>query len=361
MNPYSPQRLPINKIDVLSKLNLIIDATSNLVRYDEKLKVLPNPNIFLSPLQKKEAVKSSQIEGTRTTLDEVLQSEADLNAEVEDQELMEVFNYRDAMNTSIEELNNRPLNLNLVKNIHSILLDNVRGNDRGRGEFRREQVWIGAQGTTQNEAEYVPPVWEEVEELLDNWEKYIHTDNMNPLVQTAVMHAQFEIIHPFVDGNGRVGRILIPLYLHQKGLISQPMFYLSGYLEENREYYIAALSKISLDGNWDTWIDFFLRAVNEQAKMNLASVNGILALYERTKHQLLDTRSPYQTAILDALFMFPFFTSTRLANAANIDDTRTAIRIIKKLEQLDIVKKISEKVGSKPAMYVFPELYTILR
>lgn len=361
MEPYLPKDLPINNLNILSKLSLIIEASNNLARYDEKLKMLPNPKIFLSPLQHKEAVKSSQIEGTQTTFDQVLKSEADIDSNIRDSDLKEVLNYRRAMEYAINNLNSRPLSLNMLKQVHSILLEDVRGNDRVRGNFRKEQVWIGPEGCLQEEAKYVPPIWEKVIPLLTNWENYIHTNDINPLVQTAIMHAQFELIHPFVDGNGRVGRILLPLYMYQKALISEPMFYLSGYLEKNREKYVSSLSKISVSEDWDTWIEFFLIAVNEQAKENLNSVNQIMDLYQKTKDNILITRSRYQTLMLDALFMFPFFTSTRFSTASKISDRRTAIRIVNKLEELGIIQKITKKSGSRPAMYIFPKLYEILR
>lgn len=361
MTPYIPKALPVEEIDLVSRLNLIVEASNNLVRYDEKLKTLTNPTIFLSPLHKKEAVKSSQIEGTQATLDEVLRSEADVNIKVENNDLKEVLNYRDAMRFAMENLEQKPLNLNTIKRIQEILLTNVRGADRSRGEFRREQVWIGPKGCSQDEADYVPPTWENVRPLLDNWEKYIHTNEMNPIIQTAIMHAQFEMIHPFVDGNGRVGRILIPIYLYQKSLISEPMFYLSDYLEENREEYVNSLSRISNYNDWNSWIDFFLTAVNEQAQRNLRSVNDIRELRDATKDKLVETRSPYQTRILDALFMFPFFTSTRFAQAAKISNRRTAIRIINKLEEMELIYQIEEKSGSSPAMYMFPQLANLIK
>lgn len=359
MKAYTPLSLPIKNIDLSNKLDLIVEANNNLVRYDEKLKTLPNANIFLSPLQHKEAIRSSQIEGTQATLDDILKSEADINAHIEDHDTKEVFNYRDAMRYSIEELKKKPLNLNMIKNIQGLLLKNVRGSDKGRGEFRREQVWIGPKGCSIEEADYIPPKWQNLKELLDNWERYLHLKDKTSLVQTAIIHAQFEMIHPFVDGNGRVGRILIPLYLYQRETISEPMFYISGYLEKHRDEYMTSLARISKYEDWDRWINFFLEAVNEQAKENLNTVNQIVTLYEETKETLLNTKSPYQTVILDTLFMYPLFASNRFANNSKMSG-RTALRLINKLEELNIIKTLIEKSGNKPAIYIFPKLYEIL-
>lgn len=187
-----------------------------------------------------EAVLSSRIEGTQATLGDVLRFEAGEapKEERKQHDIQEIINYRHALRGAEEELRTRPFNLNLLKKLHSILLDSVRGRDTARGRFRQVQNWVGAPGTPIEEAPFVPPAPGLLMEYLDNWEKYYHADRPDPLVQLAIVHAQFEIIHPFLDGNGRLGRMLVPLFLYEKEFISKPMFYLSAYLEVHQDEYI---------------------------------------------------------------------------------------------------------------------------
>ena len=209
-----------------------------------------NPQVLLSPLTTNEAVLSSRIEGTQASLVEVLEFEASPKVDIQTEkqkDIQEIINYRQAIGMAVEWLEEKPVTLNMIKEIHSILLDSVRGKDKGRGRFRTVQNWIGRPGTPMECAEYVPPEPMRLMEFLSNLEKYIHYEGKDPLVQLAIVHAQFEIIHPFVDGNGRVGRILAPLFLYEKRVLSSPMFYISQYLETNRNLYYDCLKAISQD------------------------------------------------------------------------------------------------------------------
>ncbi|MBU1088269.1 Fic family protein [Patescibacteria group bacterium] len=361
MKTFIPQELPLKEIKWEENIDLIIKANTSLARYDELLKTLQNPTLFLTPLMKKEAVLSSRIEGTQATVEDILRHEADINSVIETEDMQEVLNYRDAMLYSTQYLKKRPVCLNLIKEIHKILLKKVRGQNKNRGQFRQRQVWIGARGTKLEEAEFIPPAWEKINGFLSNWEKYIHYRDKDLIVQLAVIHAQFEIIHPFLDGNGRVGRIILPLFLYQKGILSTPMFYLSEYLEKHRNSYYQNLLNISKKNDWNSWIKFFLKTVNSQAKDNIEKIYSIKALYEKTKEQLLQLRSPYSIKAIDALFNFPFFSSTRFAKFSKINNRVTAINLIKKMQSLNIIKIIKKKKGSKPAIYLFPELLTLLK
>ena len=216
------------------------------------------------------------------TLEAVLEAEAE--EEIKNDDILEVFNYRQALRMATQELKTRPITLNLLKHIHEILLDSVRGRDKERGFFSRTQNFIGIQGTTINEASYIPPEPQMVPKYLDNWEKYINNESKQDMaVIAAPCHAQFELIHPFLDGNGRVGRILIPLHLHQSGILSSPDFYMSAYFERHREEYVDRLQAISENGDWHGWIAYFLRALTNQARDNLAKAKAIRDLYEDTK------------------------------------------------------------------------------
>jgi len=174
-----------------------------------------------------------------------------------EKDVQEIINYRQGLRSAERELKDRPMSLNLIKKIHSTLLNSVRGQHKRRGEFRKEQNWIGPPGSPIDEAQYVPPEPGQVDELMSNLEEYIHSDEKDPTVQLAIIHAQFEIVHPFLDGNGRVGRILVPLFLYEKKVLHEPMFYISHYFEKHQEEYYKVLRSISKSGDWENWVSFF--------------------------------------------------------------------------------------------------------
>ena len=235
MTPYKPDKLPLTDLDYQRLLPLVGQANAALARYDGLLQGIPNPSVMLSPLTTQEAVLSSKIEGTQATVDEVLEQEAGLLKEGEKyKDIQEISNYREALYSAREYLKDYPIRLGFVRELHRILLDSVRGQDKTPGEFRKDQNWIGKYGCTIEQAKFVPPNPLQLQDFLQDWECYLNSDDIDFLLQTAVVHAQFEIIHPFKDGNGRIGRILIPLFLYQKKVLSQPMFYLSEYLESHQ-------------------------------------------------------------------------------------------------------------------------------
>ena len=223
MKPIVPQQLPLDEIDWEPLIPLIGRSNRSLALYDGILYGVPNPEVLLSPITTQEAVLSSRIEGSQATLGEVLKFEAGEEPEHESRrhEILEILNYRSALRSAEIELARRPFSLNLLIGLHETLLDSVRGRDKGRGQFRKSQNWIGVPGCSIEQADFVPPDPLLVTGALDNWENYYHEDRPDALVQLAIVHAQFEIIHPFLDGNGRIGRILIPLFLFEKRLLSQ--------------------------------------------------------------------------------------------------------------------------------------------
>ena len=261
---------------------------------------------------------------------------------------------------AVKSLAVRPISLNLIKQIHSILLDTARGHNKARGSFRTEQNWIGRPGSTIEQASYVPPPPLGLMIHLDNLEKYVHYDEVDRLVQLAIVHAQFELIHPFLDGNGRVGRILIPLFLYEKKLLSSPMFYLSAYLEANRDVYYDRLLGISDKGDWDGWIEFFLIAVIQQANTNIDKAKAIRDLYEEMKLEFPRiTRSPHAIQALDALFHMPVFTRADLIHRSGIPKT-SADRILHSLMNSEYVTRVPGGGGQQPGMFGLGKLVKLL-
>lgn len=364
----SLKKLPIQKINWTPLITVLGETNRRLARYDGILHHMVNPEILLSPLVTQEAVLSSRIEGTQASLEEVLEYEAETRrgkrAEPDTErqkDIQEIINYRNAMYFAEQQLRQKPITLNMIKGIHSILLDSVRGQNKGRGNFRRTQNWIGPPGCDKEEATYVPPAYPETEDYLDNLEKYINSDDKDVLVQLAIVHGQFELIHPFLDGNGRVGRILIPLFLYEKSVLSSPMFYISSYLETHRREYYDLLRGITEESDWDSWIKFFLEGVKEQAKENIEKAEDCLNLYERMKSEISEvTGSKYAIQALDMIFKRPIFSTTDFIEDSEI--TRpTAHRLLKTLEEAGILSEIREGRGRRPAILVFPELLNIVR
>jgi len=362
MKPYTPKDLPIiDQIDWVNLVSMISKACYALAKYEGTLQGIRNPLLLLSPLTTKEAVISSKIEGTQATLEEVLEFEASSNATDEKRvDINEIINYRQAVSYAMEQIKEKPLNLNLIKKVHYGLLDSVRGRDKARGEFRKIQNWIGSPGSPIEKASYVPPVAEVVPEAMSNFEHYIHYEEKDELVQLAILHAQFEIIHPFLDGNGRVGRMLIPLFLVEKHLLKYPVFYISSYLDENRDIYYDKLNNISKRDDWNGWISFFLEAVIAQAERNTAIVQSILSLYEEMKEIIVKyTKSKFAIKALDMFFERPIFTTTQFIARSEIPKG-SAMRMLAKLKEEGILFEIREAKGRRPAILVFDKLMDII-
>lgn len=360
MNPYQPAPLPLKNLDYQRLLPLVGQANAALARYDGLLQGIPNPAVMLSPLTTQEAVLSSKIEGTQATIDEVLEQEAGLLKEGEKyQDILEITSYRRALFSAREYLQDYPIRLSFVRELHRILMDSVRGKDKTPGEFRKDQNWIGKYGCTIEQASFVPPNPLQLPDFLQDWERYLDSDDMDFLLQTAVVHAQFELLHPFKDGNGRIGRILIPLFLYQKKVLSQPMFYLSEYLESHREDYYQRLKGISAEGDWNSWIAFFLQAVITQANQNGERVADIRKLYEFMKDKIHGiTHSQYTVHLLDALFNRPIFDSTYLVQHTDIP-AASVKSFIPKLKKEGILIEVRPASGRQPAVLAFVRLLNI--
>jgi len=364
MQPYIPDSLPITDLDYRLLFSLVGSANAELARYDGLLQGIPNPVVMLSPLTTQEAVLSSRIEGTQATVDEVLEQEAGLIKEGEKyQDIQEISNYRKALFQASEHLHTYPVRLGVIREIHKILLNSVRGQDKTPGEFRKDQNWIGKPGCTIEEASFVPPDPVRMNDFMRDWESYVETDDIDFLLQTAVIHAQFELIHPFKDGNGRIGRILIPLFLFYKKKLSQPMFYLSEYLESNRDEYYQRLRDISREQDWNGWIAFFLRAIIHQAKENSRRVKEIMDLYEEMKVMIHDvTHSQYSVYLLDAIFSKPVFKSSDLVNQFNREHgihEKTTPGLLLQLRRADILRVLQPSSGRRSSVLCFPRLINL--
>lgn len=360
--PHIPPRLP-PEVDYSSLIKEIGPAHDALGKLNGLLVKLPNPDLLTTPLITKEAVLSSRIEGTQATLEEVLKYEAeDKNTEVGEKEkdIKEIINYRRAMNSAVDGIKKKPIGENLIKNLHDILLDSVRGANKNRGDFRRMQVYIGVPGTPIEEASYVPPPITEIPHLLGNWEKYINTDDEKDLlVQIGVAHYQFEAIHPFMDGNGRIGRLLIPLFLYERNLLSHPLLYISEYFEENRKDYYALLNRVSEKGDWEPWLRFFLVAITVQSRKTQETIVKMLDLYDNLKGKIAAVNSIYAIQLLDIIFEKPIISFSTINERLKAMSNQTIYNLIRKFEKIGIVK---EKSGRKRnRVYVFEALMEILK
>jgi len=362
MKPAIPKTLPPTGLDWRRLIPQIGAANRALAHYDGVLQGMPNPAILLSPLTTKEAVLSSRIEGTKATLGEVLKFEAgeEVPEEARRLDIQEIINYRRALHSAEESLRRRPFNLNLLRELHAILLDGVRGRDKGRGRFRTIQNYIAPPGAGIERALFIPPDPSKVMELMDNWEKYYHAEEPDVLVQLAIVHAQFEIIHPFVDGNGRLGRMLVPLFLFERTILSRPMFYLSEYLESHRAQYYALLRGLDGPETWDRWVAFFLQALTEQAQANGKRARAIMELYAALKEQVLElTHSRYAIPLLDHLFRKPIFTPSNLVGNKGMPSKPMVMELLRALRRAGVLAVLREASGRRGQILVLTDLVNL--
>ncbi len=360
---YHLGKFPPQQLDWSRLIPLLGPAAAALARYDAMLLAIPNAAVLLSPMTTQEAVLSSRIEGTQATMGEVLEYEAaDGSSDISDEkraDIEEVINYRQAMREAVNLLKELPLCNRLIWKLHEILLAGVRGHDKARGEFRTIQNYIGIYGRPVEEARFVPIAPEHLPDGMGIWERFVNDSHADALVQLALVHAEFESLHPFLDGNGRLGRILIPLFLFSKGLLREPMFYLSEYLEANRQEYYDRLLGVSQSDDWTGWCVFFLQAVERQARTNETKAKAILDLYEAKKRWIVGaTHSQHAIAALDFMFNSPIFKSTDFRDGSDMPST-SAKRLLGLLKETDMLTTVREAAGSQPAVYAFAELLNI--
>jgi len=302
---------------------------------------LPNPHILIRPFVRREAVLSSKIEGTQATLGEVLAAEAGAVVKRSPDDLKEVDNYVVALEYAISRLKKLPMSVRLVRELHQKLMTGVRGDHAGPGDFRKIQNWIGAPGSTLANASYVPPPPQEVQPCLAAWEKFLHESKLPPLITIALGHYQFEAIHPFLDGNGRVGRLLIPLLLIEREILPTPLLYLSAFFEASRRDYYGALRGVSERGAWGDWLEYFLLGVartSEDALSRATRINRMLTQWQKVVAGE-STNAPLR--IVELLGANPFITIKGAADKLEVAFT-TAQRAIEKLERAGILKTVSK-------------------
>jgi Fic family protein len=320
---------------------LLSDADRALGRLDGVATVLPNPDLFVAMYVRHEAVLSSQIEGTQSSLDDVLQFEIDAAGKELPKDVEEVVNYVNAMNYGLERIAQLPLSLRLIREIHEKLMAGVRGSEKTPGEFRRSQNWIGPQGCTLATATFVPPPVHEMQTALDNFEKFLHDTSLPVLIHCGLAHAQFETIHPFLDGNGRVGRLLITFLLCERKVLHRPLLYLSLFLKVHRSEYYDRLMAVRRDGNWEGWLKFFLRGIAEVSQSATETARAIMNLRE-THRQLIGDKLAGRAALgmklLDYLFEQPLV-SVPLVEKRLACSFVTANKLVEQLEELKLVRE----------------------
>lgn len=361
---YHLGKFPPKALDWNRLIPLIGPANAGLARYDGLLSAIPNAHILLAPLTTQEAVLSSKIEGTHVTMGEVLEIEAGGESAAITQpkrdDAEEVLNYRKAMLACVSEMENRPLSQQIIRAAHHMLMQGVRGRDKSPGRYRNDQNWIGPKGCSIEEASFIPIAPEHLQNGMDEWERYFgSTSELDALVQLAILHIEFEALHPFKDGNGRLGRMLIPLFLFQKKLLASPVFYMSGYLESNREEYQERLRAVSREDSWTDWCLFFLRGIQQQAAENERKARAILVYYDRIKKQVIDiAHSQHSMRAVDFLFQTPIFTAPTFIKYSDIPKP-TANRILTVLRDEGILLTIREGKGRRPGIFAFRELLNI--
>ena len=337
-------------------LALLSEADRKLGRLDGVTQILPNPEMFVAMYVKKEAVLSSQIEGTQASLTDVLE----VNAKDDKREdVGEVVNYVAAMNYGLKRLKEFPLCLRLIREIHEVLLSNGRGSNRNPGEFRKTQNWIGPAGCTLANARFVPPIIPDMEKALGNLENFFYAeDNIPALIKIALIHSQFESIHPFLDGNGRMGRLLITFWLCQQDILSQPLLYLSYYFKKNRLEYYDRLMAVREKGDWEGWIKFFLKGVAMTADEATAAAKEIIKLKSACENKIVSRGwSVVYNILLDYLFEFPIVSINDAVEKLQVSYP-TAAKVIDNLCSLDVLQDITpdQKRNKKYAFVSYMEI-----
>ena len=356
-NPLPPK---VNYDETI--VQLLSEANRNLGNLNGIGTQLPNPALLIIPYVRKEAVLSSRIEGTQTSLSDLFYFEAARKEQQKKEagrtDILEVYNYVKAIDYGIKRLESLPVSLRLIKEIHAILMKGVRGQHLTPGEFRRSQNWIGPGGCTLNDAAYVPPPVEEMKEALGDLEKFIHNkDALDGLVQCAVIHYQFESIHPFLDGNGRIGRLLTILFLCERQYLKYPLLYLSAYFERNRTQYYERLLGVSQRGDWPGWIKLFLKAIADESRDAIDNSKAVLTLLDDYRRRVEQKRpSLYVFKLLDLISRNPYISISRAAQSLKTSFP-TAKAAVEKLQSMKILTETTDKEWGK--IYCAEELLKI--
>ncbi len=361
---YHYNKFPPKNLNYSRFIEELLKATDSLARFDQMLKNMHNNEILLAPLRNQEAVISSRIEGTISTMDEILQYEADddgtSNITNVRSDVIETILYQRALKNAQKALiDGYELSTSFIKQMHHQLLYLGRGASKSPGEFKNEQNYLADK--IRKTIQFVPISPEKLNDGLDTLMSYLKESPDPILVKTALMHLEFEALHPFQDGNGRIGRMLITLFLWKSKVISEPHFYISGYLEENKDLYIDTMRKVSDKDNWEEWIRFFLIAVENQAIKNLEIAEKIQNLYEEMKGAFAETlSSKWSVSALDFIFTNPVFRNSKFTSSAGIP-APTAAKFTKKLIDAGYLLSKQESSGRRPALYSFEPLMKLVR
>jgi len=345
--PESPIQLDSEMLQLLSQ------ADRELGRLDGTSEILPNVDLFVAMYVNKEAVLSSQIEGTQASLIDVLAFEANAALPDNPQDIEEVINYIAALNYGLQRLATLPLSLRLIREIHGLLMQGVRGADRNPGEFRTSQNWIGHHGGTIETARFVPPSPVDMNRALDNLETFIHAEKTLPiLLKVGLVHAQFETIHPFLDGNGRMGRLLITFILCHEGILRKPLLYLSHFFKVNRSQYYEHLQKIRDEGDWESWLKFFLRGVSEVAQEATATARKIVQLRENHRNIIAThlSRLGGTNQLLEHLYQRPVITVNNAAKVTGLSYAN-ANRLVTKFQEYGLLRQMDTYQRNRRFIY----------
>ncbi len=346
-------------LENMEVISLLCQADRQLGRLDMYSEYIPNIDLFISMHIAKEAIKSSEIEGTKTNIEEALRNKEDIIEEKRD-DWEEVQNYIIALNTASEDLEKLPISSMLIKTIHKVLLTGVRGKHKLPGEYRSSQNWIG--GASINDAIFVPPISGSINDYMSDIEKFVHNDSIKfpDLLRIALIHYQFETVHPFLDGNGRVGRLLITLYLVEKGILKKPVLYLSDFFERNRTLYFDNLMRVREKDDIIQWFKFFLVGIIETAKNGIKTFDGILKLQKEVdiKIQKLGIRSNNALSIINHLFKKPVI-DAQIAKDVSKLSMPSVYKLINELENLNIIKEITG--GKRGRLFIFDEYLRLFK
>ena len=356
LSAYVPGPLP-RHIELDSSLVYRLDEASRAVATLAGVgETIPNPHLLIAPFMRREAVLSSRIEGTQTSLSDLLLYEASRRPRGD---VLEVHNYVRALEEGLRLLDDLPICLRLVNQTHSTLMSGVRGQDKRPGEIRNAQVWIGSAGTPMRDARYVPPPPGLVLDAMSDWERFANEEmEIPPLVQCALLHYQFEAIHPYLDGNGRMGRLLIVLFLCAKQVLRTPLLYLSAYFESDRQKYYDELFNVSVTGDWGRWLRYFLDGVTEQARDALSRTRQMRELQEKYRDLLQERReSANALRMVDILFAQPYMTAPRASQFLGVTQAG-ARRLLDRLVVLGILKMNPD---TWPRLYVADQLFEIIQ
>ena len=355
---FVPSPLPRDIQPSMLLMHSLDEASSAVATLAGVGETIPNPHLLIRPFVRREAVLSSRIEGTQASISDLFRYEAS-GSRRPSGDVSEVANYVQALDHGLDLLEELPISVRLINQVHSVLMSGVRGGEKRPGELRDEQVWIGAPDAPIEEARYIPPPGNLVRDLLFDWERFVNESGaLPPLFQCAMMHYQFEAIHPYLDGNGRIGRLLITLFLCAKKILPTPLLYLSAYFERDRNAYYDQLFRLSATGDWEAWVVYFLRGVAEQARDALLRVRRVRDLQDQKRQALLERReSGNALRLLDELIASPVMTAAEAARLLDVTPAG-ARRILERLVQAGILDEFEDEW---PRLFVVTELLDVIQ